>query len=89
VSVILLPSAMTGILAGRVSDKISRKYTISLGCALFAVGTSIGQPARLARAARRLDADAVGSGSVAFCLHSVRGAQPGGASNRAVHRWKR
>ncbi len=40
---ILLPSAMTGILAGRVSDKISRKYTIALGCAIFAIGTSIGK----------------------------------------------
>lgn len=41
VAVILLPSALTGILAGRVSDKISRKYTISMGCAIFAVGTAI------------------------------------------------
>ena len=41
VAIILLPSALTGIFAGKVSDKISRKYTVSLGCAIFAVGTVV------------------------------------------------
>lgn len=38
VSVILLPSALTGCVGGRVADKISRKYTISMGCGIFALG---------------------------------------------------
>ncbi|GAA6063189.1 hypothetical protein JCM10212_006855 [Sporobolomyces blumeae] len=41
VSIILVPSALTGILAGNVADWISRKYTISLGCAIFAVGSIV------------------------------------------------
>lgn len=32
---------MTGVLAGTVSDRLSRKYTISLGSAIFAVGSAI------------------------------------------------
>ncbi|KAI5481723.1 hypothetical protein MNV49_002949 [Pseudohyphozyma bogoriensis] len=41
VSVILLPSAVTGLVAGKLMDKISRKYTISLGAVIFAVGSGI------------------------------------------------
>ncbi|KZP11841.1 putative transporter [Athelia psychrophila] len=41
VAVILIPSAVTGILAGSLSDRISRKYTISLGSLMFAVGSAI------------------------------------------------
>lgn len=41
VSVILIPSALTGILAGGIQDRISRKKTISLGCALFSLGSAI------------------------------------------------
>lgn len=41
VASILVPSAFTGIVAGSVSDRISRKRTISLGCAIFAVGSAI------------------------------------------------
>lgn len=39
--IILVPSGVTGVLAGTVSDKLSRKYTISLGSAIFAVGSAI------------------------------------------------
>lgn len=42
VAVILIPSAVTGILAGSVSDLISRKYTIALGSLIFAVGSALG-----------------------------------------------
>ncbi|KAM0749065.1 general substrate transporter [Meredithblackwellia eburnea MCA 4105] len=41
VSSILIPSALTGMIAGNVADKISRKWTISLGCAIFALGSAI------------------------------------------------
>jgi MFS family permease len=41
VAVILIPSAITGLLAGTVSDRISRKYTISLGCGIWAVGMAL------------------------------------------------
>jgi MFS family permease len=41
VAVILIPSALTGLIAGSLMDRISRKYTISLGCALFAVGAAM------------------------------------------------
>lgn len=41
VSVILIPSALTGILAGSLSDRISRKYTIALGSLIFSVGSAI------------------------------------------------
>ncbi|KAM0754822.1 general substrate transporter [Meredithblackwellia eburnea MCA 4105] len=41
VAVILVPSALTGLLAGSVSDRISRKKTISLGCAIFAIGSAL------------------------------------------------
>ncbi|KZP07920.1 general substrate transporter [Athelia psychrophila] len=46
VAVILIPSAVTGILAGSLSDRISRKYTISLGSLMYAVGfaISVGAP---------------------------------------------
>lgn len=37
-TVLLLTSALTGVIAGSVSDTISRKRTISLGCFIFAVG---------------------------------------------------
>ncbi|BGP55798.1 hypothetical protein JCM8202v2_003405 [Rhodotorula sphaerocarpa] len=39
VSIILVPSALTGMLAGNVSDRISRKYAIGLGAAVFGVGS--------------------------------------------------
>jgi hypothetical protein len=39
--IILVPSGVTGVLAGTVSDRLSRKYTISLGSAIFAVGSAI------------------------------------------------
>lgn len=42
VAVILIPSAVTGLLAGSLSDKISRKKTISLGCLIFALGMALG-----------------------------------------------
>jgi MFS family permease len=41
VAIILLPSAFSGIFAGAIADKISRKYTIALGSAIFAVGSAI------------------------------------------------
>ncbi|GAA5925973.1 uncharacterized protein JCM15063_005174 [Sporobolomyces koalae] len=41
VSIILVPSALTGLLAGNLSDLISRKYTISLGCTIFALGSAL------------------------------------------------
>ncbi|GAA5961112.1 hypothetical protein JCM3765_001231 [Sporobolomyces pararoseus] len=41
VSIILVPSALTGIVGGNVADWISRKWTISLGCAIFAVGSAL------------------------------------------------
>ncbi|KZP33388.1 MFS transporter [Athelia psychrophila] len=41
VAVILIPSAVTGILAGSLSDRISRKYTIALGSLMFALGSAI------------------------------------------------
>ncbi|KAM0756661.1 general substrate transporter [Meredithblackwellia eburnea MCA 4105] len=41
VSCILLTSAFTGIVGGTVSDRLSRKRTTSLGCAIFAVGMGI------------------------------------------------
>ncbi|GAA5824415.1 hypothetical protein JCM5353_005029 [Sporobolomyces roseus] len=41
VAIILLPSALSGIFAGSVADKISRKYTIALGSAIFAVGSAL------------------------------------------------
>lgn len=42
VAVILIPSAVTGLLAGSVSDRISRKYTIALGSLIFAIGSALG-----------------------------------------------
>ncbi|KAK4054522.1 hypothetical protein OIV83_001016 [Microbotryomycetes sp. JL201] len=39
VSLILPSSVITGIMAGSISDKISRKFTISLGGAIFALGS--------------------------------------------------
>ncbi|GAA6001434.1 hypothetical protein JCM10207_006665 [Rhodosporidiobolus poonsookiae] len=41
VSLILITSGVTGVLAGTVSDKLSRKWTISLGAAIFAIGSAI------------------------------------------------
>ncbi|GAA5996737.1 uncharacterized protein JCM10292_003172 [Rhodotorula paludigena] len=41
VAIILLPSAFTGMLAGNIADKISRKYSISVGAAIFAVGSAL------------------------------------------------
>ncbi|ORY89284.1 general substrate transporter [Leucosporidium creatinivorum] len=41
VAIILVPSAVTGIMAGSVSDKLSRKRTISLGAFIFAIGSAI------------------------------------------------
>ncbi|GAA5896003.1 hypothetical protein JCM6882_005583 [Rhodosporidiobolus microsporus] len=41
VAIILVPSGATGVLAGNVSDKLSRKRTIALGSAIFAVGSVI------------------------------------------------
>jgi len=41
VSSILLPSALTGVLAGPLSDRISRKRTTALGAAMFALGSAI------------------------------------------------
>lgn len=41
VSSILLPSALTGVVAGPLSDRISRKRTTALGAALFAIGSAI------------------------------------------------
>lgn len=38
VAIILIPSAFSGIFAGSVSDRISRKRTISLGAGLFCIG---------------------------------------------------
>ncbi|BGP32269.1 hypothetical protein JCM10296v2_004050 [Rhodotorula toruloides] len=46
VSVILLPSALSGMLAGNVSDKISRKKSISLGAAIFAAGSALSAGAK-------------------------------------------
>ncbi|GAA5828870.1 hypothetical protein JCM11251_005903 [Rhodosporidiobolus azoricus] len=39
VAIILVPSGATGVLAGNVSDKLSRKRTIALGSAIFAIGS--------------------------------------------------
>ncbi|GAA5892115.1 hypothetical protein JCM5296_004066 [Sporobolomyces johnsonii] len=41
VAIVLVPSALTGLMAGGVSDYFSRKWTISLGCWIFAVGSAI------------------------------------------------
>ncbi|BGP48454.1 hypothetical protein JCM10450v2_004330 [Rhodotorula kratochvilovae] len=41
VAVILLPSAVTGMIAGNVADKISRKYCIAVGAAIFAIGSAV------------------------------------------------
>ncbi|KAL8280206.1 hypothetical protein RQP46_007320 [Phenoliferia psychrophenolica] len=41
VASILIPSAFTGIIAGSISDRLSRKRTVSLGCAIFACGSAI------------------------------------------------
>lgn len=41
VASILVPSAITGILGGSLSDRISRKRTIALGSAIFAAGSAI------------------------------------------------
>ncbi|GAA5854431.1 hypothetical protein JCM8547_001820 [Rhodosporidiobolus lusitaniae] len=41
VSIILVPSGVTGVLAGNVSEYLSRKRTISLGAAIFAAGSAI------------------------------------------------
>ncbi|GAA5886161.1 hypothetical protein JCM6882_004283 [Rhodosporidiobolus microsporus] len=41
VAIILVPSAATGALAGNVSDKLSRRRTIALGSAIFALGSAI------------------------------------------------
>ncbi|GAA6009918.1 hypothetical protein JCM11491_000866 [Sporobolomyces phaffii] len=41
VAIILLPSAFSGVFAGAVADKISRKYTIALGSGIFAIGSAI------------------------------------------------
>jgi MFS family permease len=40
-AVILIPSALTGIVAGSVSNTLSRKRTIALGCFIFAVGQAV------------------------------------------------
>jgi MFS family permease len=40
-AVILIPSAITGIFAGSVSNTLSRKRTIALGCFIFAVGQAV------------------------------------------------
>lgn len=83
VSIILLPSALTGILAGRVSDKISRKYTIAMGCAIFAVGTSIGEPE--VRTTGEVVIEPVADGWVVVALSSLCCAQLGDAVDRTVH----
>ncbi|BGP37168.1 hypothetical protein JCM10450v2_001074 [Rhodotorula kratochvilovae] len=41
VASILIPSVLSGVFAGAIADKISRKYSITLGCAIFAVGQGI------------------------------------------------
>ncbi|GAA5851060.1 hypothetical protein JCM8547_009167 [Rhodosporidiobolus lusitaniae] len=41
VSMILIPSAISGIFAGSISDKLSRKRAIALGAAIFAVGQAV------------------------------------------------
>ncbi|GAA5975420.1 hypothetical protein JCM11641_004258 [Rhodosporidiobolus odoratus] len=41
VSIILVPSGATGVLAGSVADRLSRKRTIALGSAIFAAGSAI------------------------------------------------
>ncbi|GAA5877955.1 hypothetical protein JCM1840_000123 [Sporobolomyces johnsonii] len=41
VAIILVPSAFTGMIAGGVSDRLSRKRTIALGSLIFAVGSAI------------------------------------------------
>ncbi|BGP05233.1 hypothetical protein JCM10049v2_001037 [Rhodotorula toruloides] len=41
VASILLPSTLSGLVAGSVADRISRKHTIALGAAIFAVGQAV------------------------------------------------
>ncbi|GAA5833654.1 hypothetical protein JCM9279_001587 [Rhodotorula babjevae] len=41
VAVILLPSAVTGMIAGNVADKISRRRCIALGALIFAIGSAV------------------------------------------------
>ncbi|GAA6028186.1 hypothetical protein JCM8097_006904 [Rhodosporidiobolus ruineniae] len=41
VSIILPASGITGVLAGTVADKISRKRTIAIGAAIFVLGSAI------------------------------------------------
>ncbi|BGP13275.1 hypothetical protein JCM10213v2_001194 [Rhodosporidiobolus nylandii] len=38
VSMILIPSALSGVFAGSISDRLSRKRAISLGAAIFSIG---------------------------------------------------
>lgn len=41
VASILLPSTLSGLVAGSVADRLSRKHTIALGAAIFAVGQAV------------------------------------------------
>ncbi|GAA6000764.1 hypothetical protein JCM10207_004647 [Rhodosporidiobolus poonsookiae] len=41
VSIILLPSAISGLFVGNIADRLSRKRTIALGAFIFAAGSAI------------------------------------------------
>lgn len=41
VASLLFASALTGFFSGHISDRISRKYTVSIGAAIFATGSAI------------------------------------------------
>lgn len=70
VAVILIPSAVTGLLAGRVSDRISRKYTIALGSFIFAIGSALGTlfPETLLRVISNCCATACGAPNLATLI---------------------
>lgn len=41
VASLLFASALTGFFSGHIADRISRKYTVSIGAAIFATGSAI------------------------------------------------
>lgn len=46
VAVILIPSALSGLIGGSISDRISRKRTLALGSLVFACGSSLSAGSR-------------------------------------------
>ncbi|GAA5935249.1 hypothetical protein JCM10213_003986, partial [Rhodosporidiobolus nylandii] len=73
VSIILVPSGATGVLAGSLSDRLSRKRTIALGAAIFAVGSVISAAAKGSLGVLLLGRCVAGAGEGCFlgCLGVV------------------